>query len=181
VTIPPEDTHYHFFVDEEFEDADTVIAGETEPDEDDDGAAPVRLLQGFAVYDSDTLEMVDVLDIPMYPERDFRASGLVVPWLGDADDIFIDLDEDQENGIAPRLALSRILELNIHHQEDEEGPFDPWVAKSIPRAISLYQSYLLARSIYALNMLGTSWTYPPLNIIQNTRNFGCIIGSYTLS
>ena len=117
------------------ENADLLIPGEDDPDEDpdDEDDVPVRLLNDFAVYSADTLVLVSIAELLQleYSQKAYRASGVVRPWIdpeSDSSDIDNDPDDDSdvisENG-RDRISLSDVLEFNIHAQSEGKYRVDP--------------------------------------------------------
>ena len=122
------------------EDEDLQFNGETEIREqalhDDPDDIPVRVLSDFSVYDSETQQLIKTeqllalieSDVLPPPNCHYRASGSVQPFV-DNDDEDEDEDEneneedslEQETEEIQRVALSLILEFNIHHVSDETG------------------------------------------------------------
>ncbi|KAK7034044.1 hypothetical protein VNI00_012475 [Paramarasmius palmivorus] len=124
--------------DELIETADLFIDGETPREEletsesdDDDDDVPVRLIQDFAVYDMKTKELVEFAWLAKAdPEEGFYvASGIVRPWVEDVDhDVRNELPEEEStpesDSLGDRVQLSRILEINAHHFDDDKEAFD---------------------------------------------------------
>lgn len=91
---------------------------------------PVRLLRSFSVYDMDSKRLVPC--DTWREDANYEASGLVEVWYGDDQWDSEDEEDDEEGGAIvhhgiptnQKVRLSRILEFNVHHVEDEsEGSF----------------------------------------------------------
>ncbi|KAF8965236.1 S-adenosyl-L-methionine-dependent methyltransferase [Flammula alnicola] len=140
-TFRPESTEpipykYDLADDNVDEDEDLLVLGETTPDEDDETELAVRILYDFTVYNADSMEAISVAELLQldYSPHDYRASGLVKPWVDlDDDSSVVDdeiEDEDDEGGIVSdngrdRVSLSRILEFNIHSPCEGKDGIDP--------------------------------------------------------
>lgn len=120
------------------EDEDLQIIGETEireqASDDDPNDIPVRVLSDFSIYDSEVQQLIKTEQLLALiesenstpPDCHYRASGSVQPFVDDDDDD----DDDDETGEdsfeqdteeIQRVALSPIIEFNIHHVSDEKG------------------------------------------------------------
>ena len=104
-----------------------LLPGETPSDPEDSGAEdiPVRLLDDFAIYEWDTLQLIPITELlRLKSHLCYGASGSVKPW---ADDTTDDDSVDDETGASspPQiLKLSPILELNVHHFSPASGCLD---------------------------------------------------------
>lgn len=91
---------------------------------------PVRLLRSFSVYDMDSKCLVPC--DTWHEGANYEAYGLVEAWYGDDQWDSEGGEEDDEDEAAvhhgiptdQKVRLSRIIELNVHHVEDDsEGSF----------------------------------------------------------
>lgn len=91
---------------------------------------PVRLLRSFSVYDMDSRCLVPCET--WHEGANYEAYGLVEAWYGDDQWDSEGGEEDEEDEAAvhhgiptdQKVRLSRIIELNVHHVEDDsEGSF----------------------------------------------------------
>lgn len=124
------------------EDEDTIIQGETpfDDDEKDEGDLPVRLLEDFVIYDTDSMEAVPLASLLSISclKCPFSASGLVKPWIEEGSDDSDDTDDtENEDGrgrifVEPqgdRLSLSLIREFSVHSPSNCKGKLDECVAR----------------------------------------------------
>jgi len=116
------DKFYTVADDESIENAG-LLPGETAPDLDDlDAEIPVRLLDGFTIYDWDTLRLVPIADLLDFgPSTHYGASGRVRPWTDDGTDD----DSDEDDSSSPlAIKLTPIIELNVHNFTPSTGSLD---------------------------------------------------------
>ncbi|KAL0066508.1 hypothetical protein AAF712_006551 [Marasmius tenuissimus] len=108
-----------------FEDENLIVPGEDVQERgfEDDEDIPVRLLTDFSIYDYSAGLLVEfaTLDDSDLESCSFTASGIVRPWLEPDEDDAVDVEQDFDY---PRVKLSRLLELDIHHYNDDVGRFD---------------------------------------------------------
>ena len=144
-----------------------LIPGETLPEDSESDDVPVRLLTSFAIYSkSRHLSPFDQVDVN---EGVFYASGFVKPWIEDDDDSDDGMDDDDSSECSEpinqplRVRLSQILEVNVHHIEDDFSDYNSATSGGIGLILNPYVMSILITvdnsRLYRRIYIRTQWAW----------------------
>ncbi|KAG6907943.1 hypothetical protein DXG01_006801 [Tephrocybe rancida] len=101
----------------ELESANLMIVGESEPDEDEPDAKPVRVLSDFAIYDpkhGSEMVLLSAIEEDDGVDRQFEAEGVVTPYFANEED---EGQEDDDEQVPKMVRLGAILRYTFDYTE----------------------------------------------------------------